>query len=140
MNQTHQCREQHPYLARFRNDWATEAIAKQFVGNKHQHAYDMGWLEVPEKWAHLKVNASKRNPTGSRNKKALQVANSKKAVTKQRLGKGKGHVKHWAEEKVQDRLQFVQDSDSKCEGDLEDDDDDDDWVEHAEEEEAEETG
>ncbi|KAF7975568.1 hypothetical protein HWV62_9265 [Athelia sp. TMB] len=70
------CRERHPYLARFKNDWATEAIVKQYLGNKRQRAYDMGWLEPPEKYAYLKVNASKRNSTSSRKSKALVDASS----------------------------------------------------------------
>lgn len=78
----------------------------------------MGWLEVPDKWAHLKVNASKRSTTGSRKKKALQVVASKKAATKKVLSRATGRVQEWAEEK----LQFVQESD----GDEDDEDDADD--------------
>lgn len=66
-----QCCECHLYLTHFRNNWATEAIAKQFLGNKCQCAYDMGWIDAPEKYTHLKENASKRSLTGSQKKRAL---------------------------------------------------------------------
>jgi hypothetical protein len=45
---------------------------KQFVKNKRKNHYSNGWLEVPEKYAHLKQNSSKRNPTASRSKKAMR--------------------------------------------------------------------
>lgn len=53
------------------NDWATEEIVKQYAKNKRKNHYDNGWLEVPQKYAHLKGNASKRNPTASRKKRAF---------------------------------------------------------------------
>jgi hypothetical protein len=58
-------------LARFERDWATEEIVKQFVKNKRKNHYANGWLDVPEKYLHLKKNSMKRNPSGSRSKKAL---------------------------------------------------------------------
>jgi len=68
---TLQARDQHPFLARFERDWATEEIVKQFVKNKRKNHYANGWLEVPAKYAYLKQNSMKRNPTASRSKKAL---------------------------------------------------------------------
>ncbi|KAH9012177.1 hypothetical protein EDB84DRAFT_1645184 [Lactarius hengduanensis] len=59
-------REQAPYLKRFSNDWATEALAKQLLKNKRGHSYRSGYLEVPAKYAYLKDNAAKRRPRGRR--------------------------------------------------------------------------
>ncbi|KAH9023710.1 hypothetical protein EDB85DRAFT_2150954 [Lactarius pseudohatsudake] len=59
-------REQAPYLKRFSNDWATEALAKQLLKNKRGHSYRSGYLEVPAKYAYLKDNAAKRRPRGCR--------------------------------------------------------------------------
>jgi hypothetical protein len=58
------------------NDWATEEIVKQYMKNKRKHHYKNGWLDVPERYAYLKDNAYKRNPTSSRKKRAL-VAGSR---------------------------------------------------------------
>jgi hypothetical protein len=69
-----QARDQHPFLARFERDWATEEIVKQFVKNKRKNHYANGWLDVPEKYKYLKQNSRKRNPAGSRSKKALNVS------------------------------------------------------------------
>jgi hypothetical protein len=66
-----QARTQHPFLAQFERDWATEEIVKQFVKNKRKNHYANGWLEVPEQYAYLKKNSMKRNPSASRSKKAL---------------------------------------------------------------------
>ncbi|KAH9032361.1 hypothetical protein EDB83DRAFT_2319122 [Lactarius deliciosus] len=63
-------RDQVPYLKRFSNDWATEALAKQLLKNKRGHSYRSGYLEVPEKYAYLKVNAAKRRPRGRRGARA----------------------------------------------------------------------
>lgn len=52
-------------------DWATKEIVKQFLKNKRRNHYRNGWLDVPAKYAYLKNNASMRDPTGSRKKKAL---------------------------------------------------------------------
>jgi hypothetical protein len=60
-------------LARFERDWATEEIVKQFVKNKRKNHYANGWLDVPEKYIHLKQNSMKRNPSRSRSKKALRA-------------------------------------------------------------------
>jgi hypothetical protein len=51
-----------------------EEIVKQFVKNKRKNHYANGWLEVPAKYAYLKQNSIKRNPTASRSKKALTAA------------------------------------------------------------------
>jgi hypothetical protein len=65
-----------PFLARFINDWATEDLVKQFMKNRRENHYRKGWLDVPEKYAHLKANAQKRNQGASRTKKALVPAGS----------------------------------------------------------------
>jgi hypothetical protein len=86
-----QAREQNPFLARFVGDWATKEIVKQFLKNKRRNHYRNGWLDVPEKYAYLKNNASKRDPTGSRKKKALSglaITNSSQGPsTQMRNGK-----------------------------------------------------
>ncbi|KAF7974195.1 hypothetical protein HWV62_13243 [Athelia sp. TMB] len=105
------CRKCHPYLARFRNDWATEALAKQFLGNKRQRAYDMGWLDVPEKYAYLKDNAGSRKKKGwqidvasdSTHKKS-KVASGKAART--RIQKGKAKATEFEEDEDEDALEF----------------------------------
>ncbi|KAF5315125.1 hypothetical protein D9619_007520 [Psilocybe cf. subviscida] len=66
-------RKQHPYLSKFRNDWATEEIVKQFFKNKRKNHYRNGWLAVPERYAHMADVSSKRNPAGSRTKTARKV-------------------------------------------------------------------
>lgn len=43
---------------------------KQFTKNKRRNHYRNGWLDVPVKYAYLKNNASMRDPTASRKKKA----------------------------------------------------------------------
>lgn len=110
-----QCRERHPYLARFRNDWATEAIAKQFLGNKRQHAYDMGWIDVPEKYTYLKENASKRNPTGSRKKTALQHVGG---TSRKKNGSvsARDTARRELEEDEEEMLEFNQTSDEESSG------------------------
>ncbi|KAJ7192609.1 hypothetical protein B0H12DRAFT_1246116 [Mycena haematopus] len=62
-------RERHPILARFHNDWATEDIIKQFIKNKRNNAYRNNWLEVPAKFAYLKDNSAKRDPSAPRGRK-----------------------------------------------------------------------
>ncbi|KAJ7017126.1 hypothetical protein C8F04DRAFT_1200920 [Mycena alexandri] len=62
--------ERHPILARFFNSWATEELMKQSVKNKRNRAYKHDGLEVPEKYAYLKANAAKRNPTAPRGRQA----------------------------------------------------------------------
>jgi hypothetical protein len=57
-------------MAMYENDWATEAIAKQFLNNKRKYAYKLGDLDVPDGYDHLVANSAKRNPAGSRKSKA----------------------------------------------------------------------
>jgi hypothetical protein len=66
-----QARDQHPFLARFERDWATEEIVRQFLKNKRKNHYANGWLEVPKKYAYLKLNSRKRSKTAPRTKRAL---------------------------------------------------------------------
>jgi hypothetical protein len=55
----YQAREEAPYLKRFANDWATQALAMQLLKNKRAHSYRRGYLEVPERYAYLKETAAK---------------------------------------------------------------------------------
>jgi hypothetical protein len=63
-----------PFLERFIDNWATEDLVKQFMKNRRSNHYRKGWLEVPEKYGHLKANAQKRDKNGSRRKKALSMS------------------------------------------------------------------
>ncbi|KAL1751511.1 hypothetical protein FB107DRAFT_278609 [Schizophyllum commune] len=81
-------RETAPYLKRFVNDWATEEIAKRFLSNRRQHLYDVGELTPPEKYAYLKENAAKRDPAGSRRKKAFVLAETAKKAHNKRATLG----------------------------------------------------
>ncbi|KAJ7206882.1 hypothetical protein GGX14DRAFT_456951 [Mycena pura] len=69
-------RKHHPYLAEFQNDWATEEIVKQYVKNKRNNAYKKGYIDVPPKYAYLKENAAKRDPSKPRGKKASKPSKS----------------------------------------------------------------
>lgn len=78
-------------MKRFRNDWATEELIKQFFKNKRSRAYQQGWLEVPTKYTYLKDNAGKRSTDGSRVKKANAILAAKKNKRRQNTkAKGKG--------------------------------------------------
>lgn len=74
----YQARERHPILARYANDWATADIVRRYMKNKRGHHYKNGWLDVPDKYTHLKRNSSRRNPEGSRIKRAKAVLAAKK--------------------------------------------------------------
>ncbi|KAJ7073619.1 hypothetical protein C8F01DRAFT_1224533 [Mycena amicta] len=63
-------REKIPRLARCPGDWATKALAKQYLKNCRQKAYKKGQLQVPDKYSYLADNASKRSLSGSRVRKA----------------------------------------------------------------------
>ena len=65
-----------PFLERFINDWAIEDLVKQFVKNRRSNHYRKGWLDVPEKYGHLKANAQKHDRNGSCKKKALSASST----------------------------------------------------------------
>jgi len=57
--------------------------------NKRKNHYKNGWLPVPEKYKYLKENSRKRNPQGSRIKRAKSdssMALSTKAQGKRKAG------------------------------------------------------
>ncbi|KAJ3494992.1 hypothetical protein NLJ89_g10700 [Agrocybe chaxingu] len=83
-------RERHPVLKRYMNDWATEEIVKRYMKNKRAHHYASGWLEVPEKYQYLKENSSKRDPNGSRVKRAKAELAAKKSRKATRAAEKKG--------------------------------------------------
>ncbi|KAF9023217.1 hypothetical protein BDZ89DRAFT_1136855 [Hymenopellis radicata] len=83
-------REQHPIMKRYVNDWATEAIVTQYFRNKRKHNYELGTLEVPERFTYLKNNSDKRDPNGSRRKKADEVLEAnRRAKRKEKTKKNK---------------------------------------------------
>jgi hypothetical protein len=98
-----QAREQNTFLARFVGDWATKEIVKQFLKNKRRNHYRNGWLDVPDKYGYLKSNASMRDPTASRRKRALLVTAAAKDLQDATLRKGK---------KIARRPRVVEDDDS----------------------------
>ncbi|KAG5649488.1 hypothetical protein H0H81_003542 [Sphagnurus paluster] len=62
-------KKRHTYKAlQYVNNWATEELTKQYLKNKRNHAYKMGYIECPAGYDHLKENASKRSnaPRGKR--------------------------------------------------------------------------
>ena len=63
-----------PFLEHFINDWATEDLVKQFMKNRRSNHYHKGWLEVPEKYRHLKANVQRRDKNRSCRKKALSTS------------------------------------------------------------------
>ncbi|KIY51356.1 hypothetical protein FISHEDRAFT_56863 [Fistulina hepatica ATCC 64428] len=75
------CRDAVPRLKRYENDWATEELAKQAAKNRRSTMYKNGDLDVPEKYHHLRDNAMKRNPGGSRKKAAFKLAASASSKT-----------------------------------------------------------
>lgn len=79
-------RLQIPFLARFRNDWATAAIARQYCSNLRADAYRRGELVVDPKWAYLKENAAKRK-SGSRRKRAFIEAEAAEPARKKKKTK-----------------------------------------------------
>jgi hypothetical protein len=81
-----QARDQHPYLRRFANDWATEELVKQYLKNRRGNHYANGWLDVPAKYDYLKANSQKRNPSGSRRKKALSATATAQTNARKRNG------------------------------------------------------
>lgn len=40
-----QARKAHPVLRRYSNNWASAAIARQYMQNKHKHAYKQGYIK-----------------------------------------------------------------------------------------------
>ncbi|KAJ7733999.1 hypothetical protein DFH07DRAFT_967754 [Mycena maculata] len=85
-------RELHPILRRFHNDWATEELIKQYIKNRRNNVYRNKWLQVPAKYAYLKANAAKRDPSAPRGRqnKLAKVATAKKTkAVKERSAKSK---------------------------------------------------
>jgi hypothetical protein len=61
---------------------------KQYMKNKRKHHYKNGWLDIPQQYAYLKNNASKRNPGGSRKRRALRDMTAGKPSKQARKGAG----------------------------------------------------
>jgi len=102
-----------PFLARFINDWATEDLVKQFIKDRRGNHYRKGWLDVPEKYSHLKENAQKRDKSVSRTKKASLApagsASARNATGSSKPSQGRGscarmpRVRHTDEEEDKDK-------------------------------------
>ncbi|KAJ7580314.1 hypothetical protein C8J56DRAFT_896323 [Mycena floridula] len=80
-----QARTEHPILAKFQNDWATEKIVCQYFANKRGTNYRSGALEVPEKYHYLKDNAAQRDQSKSRKKLATVVHENSRSERKRAL-------------------------------------------------------
>jgi hypothetical protein len=76
-------------MGRYVNDWATEAIVRQWMKNKRSYAVQKGYLDVKPKWDYLKNNSTKRTdaPRGNGKRKATSQGPSSPAAKKVRLGK-----------------------------------------------------
>jgi hypothetical protein len=76
-------------MRRYVNDWATEAIVRQYMKNKRSYAVQQGFLDVKPKWDYLKNNSSKRTdaPRGNSKRKATSQGSSGPAAKKGRLEK-----------------------------------------------------
>ncbi|THU96635.1 hypothetical protein K435DRAFT_797171 [Dendrothele bispora CBS 962.96] len=75
-------RERHPFLKRFENDWASEAIIRQYLKNKKKTHYRQGTLEVPKQYGYLRTNAAARDQSKSRKRKAIQDHQRRKENTR----------------------------------------------------------
>ncbi|THU76278.1 hypothetical protein K435DRAFT_879440 [Dendrothele bispora CBS 962.96] len=71
-------RERDPFLKRFENDWASEAMVRQYLKNKCKRNYQQGTLQVAEKYEYLKDNSAKRDQTKTRKRKAIQERKERK--------------------------------------------------------------
>lgn len=71
-------------MSRYVNDWATEAVAKQYMKNRRGHSYRRGYLDPPAKYAYLKENAAKRSdaPRGNGKKRTYEGAIAGSSRTK----------------------------------------------------------
>ncbi|KAJ7125724.1 hypothetical protein C8R43DRAFT_1135292 [Mycena crocata] len=99
-------RARHPILANYVNDWATEEIVKQFMKNKRKHLYKNGGLEVPAKFAYLKANSAKRDPSASRKRRTVTVTAHKRAATAAQKSHKKAKAKkNQAQKRVVDNEQ-----------------------------------
>ncbi|KAF7972874.1 hypothetical protein HWV62_16656 [Athelia sp. TMB] len=102
-------RDRIPFLARFEGDWATEDLVKQFLKNRRQNAYRKGYTEPPKRYAHLKENSLKRDPSGSRRKKAFTSA--------KRAGKEKLIVVRNGNRRTTKKIVVVESSEEEDSGD-----------------------
>jgi F0F1-type ATP synthase epsilon subunit len=83
-------------MTKYTNDWATEAIARQYMKNKRSYAVQRGFLEVDAKYDYLKANAAKRSdaPRGNGADKRKAGSQALSQVSKKaRLAKTKGKAK-----------------------------------------------
>jgi len=81
-------------LERYKQDWATEGLARQYLKNKCSYNYREGRLDIPEKYQYLKVNVAKRSdaPRGNGYKHKAAQAKKEGMIKKARVSKGNGKV------------------------------------------------
>lgn len=106
----------------YENDWATEAIIRQYFTNKHKIAYQHGSLTVSERYEYLKDNAAKRDPTASWKQKSAEMLEEHKWKQHCKAKKNKQPVefKDIDEEGDQGQPEFV-DGSSKDSNSMEED-------------------
>ncbi len=96
-----QARDTHPFLSRFENDWATEAIIRQYLKNKRKTLYKAGSLEKPKGYEYLKENAAKRDQSKSRKKTATKIYEANKLEHK-KAKEYQRHMKRLSRKVVED--------------------------------------
>jgi hypothetical protein len=113
-----QVRQSIPDMGRYINDWATEAIVRQWMKNKRSYAVQKGFLDVKPKWEYLKNNSTKRTdaPRGNGKRKATSQGSSGPAAKKARLAKASPKTSARGKGKGKSRAAVVGDNDSDEEG------------------------
>lgn len=116
-----QVRQSIPDMGRYVNDWATEAIVRQWMKNKRSYAVQKGFLDVKPKWEYLKNNSIKRTdaPRGNGKRKATSQGSSGPAAKKARLAKASPKTSAKDKGKGKSRATAVSDDDSDKEGEEE---------------------
>jgi hypothetical protein len=109
-----QVRQSIPDMSRYVNDWATEAIVRQWMKNKRSYAVQKGFLDVKPKWEYLKDNSTKRTdaPRGNGKRKATSQGSSGPAAKKTRLAKASPKTSAKGKGKGDSRATAVGDDDS----------------------------
>lgn len=113
-----QVRQSIPDMGRYINDWATEAIVRQWMKNKRSYAVQKGFLDVKPKWEYLKNNSTKRTdaPRGNGKRKATSQGSSGPAAKKARSAKASPRMSAKGKGKCNSRATAVGDDDDNEEG------------------------
>lgn len=109
-------------MGRYVNDWATEAIVRQWMKNKRSYAVQKGFLDVKPKWDYLKDNSAKRTdaPRGNGKRNAMSQGSLGPVAKKARLAKTSLKMSAKSKGKGKSKVTAADDDDSD-----EDEDEDD---------------